>query len=106
MFRRDAPPSDLALEKRLEDLTRQNEELSQSLGELRGRVELLSGHLSTVEWLLKLQPAGVPVANGRILTKTLYETLLYVDAEDYLIAPHVILDRVFEPEVSLLLQQL
>ncbi len=106
MFRRDGQTPDPAVNKRLSDLAEQNEEILRTLTELRGRLDLLSGQISAVEWLVKLQPAGVPVGDGRILTKTLYDTLLYVDADDRLIAPHLILDRAFEPEVSLLLQQM
>lgn len=69
-------------------------------------VNALLGNLSAAEWLLKLAPAGVPVGGGRVLTKTLYGTLLYLDEKDRLITPHLLLNRVFEPEVSQLAETL
>ncbi len=73
---------------------------------LRSQVRELRDRVSALEQLVKSSPAGVPVGGGRILTKTLYDTLLYVDACDRLIAPHLLLERVFEPEVSLLVDNI
>jgi FkbM family methyltransferase len=86
-------------------LTEQTAGLSQAVDGLRRQLNALAGQLAATEWQIKLQPAGIPVADGRVLTKTLYGTLLYVDANDRLIAPHLLLDRHFEPEVSLYMEK-
>jgi len=83
----------------------QLDRVSAQLAQIQRHLDAVTGHLSALEWLLKLLPCGIPVADGRVLTKTLYGSLLYVSAEDRLIAPHLLTNRVFEPEVSLLLEE-
>jgi FkbM family methyltransferase len=105
MFGGNSRKTDETVRDGLARVAERIDEVLRTVGELRLRLDALAGQVAAAEWQVKLQPAGVPVSNGRILTKTLYGTLLYVDANDRLIAPHLLLDRAFEPEVSLLLQQ-
>lgn len=81
-------------------LEQQVNDLSAELAAVRGQYSELRKHLTEVEWVLKLAPAGIPMAGGRIITKTVHGALLYVNADDRLMAPHLLTERAFEPDVS------
>lgn len=81
-------------------LTEQVAALTKEVAALREEKQDLSRHLTMVEWLVRLSPFGVPVEGNRILTKTRYNCPLYVNADDRLVAPELLLERSFEPDVS------
>lgn len=88
------------LQSAVSRLSEQVAALAEEVAALRREKQDLKSHLTMIEWLVRLTPFGVPVADNRILTKTRWDCLLYVNADDRLLAPQLLTERSFEPDVS------
>ena len=52
--------------------------------DIKQQLNRIEGQIAELEWHVRLSPSGITVADGRILTKTVYGTRLFVSGCDRL----------------------
>lgn len=83
------------------DLAKQLEAMSATIATLREELRAVSGKVREIRTLVG--PFGLTMPDGTVLVQTLFGTKYYIDPQDLIIAPNLIIYRQWEADLSALM---